>query len=448
MWLKAPAMEAQASYLLLIYIVPILLILTLYLMKKKEQERKNLSIKNEDFEAGLTEPVSLHPVIDHSICLGCGACGIACPEKDVLGIINGKAELISPTHCIGHGVCKIACPVDAITLVFGTEKRGVDIPFVKPNFETNVPGVFIAGELGGMGLIYNAIEQGKQALESIRQRIGSIEREAGICDVVIVGVGPAGFSATLAAKEHGLNYLTLEQETLGGAVAHYPRGKVVMTSPAVMPIVGRISFTEITKEELLDFWKDVERRSGVSIRYGERIDKVDREDSIFIVTTQKGVYKTRTVLLAIGRSGTPRKLGVPGEEKTKVVYRMIESEQYQYQHVLVVGGGDSALEAATTLAEVSGTTVTLSYRKKAFSRAKQKNRDKVQMAQNAGRLNVILNSNVQEIRDSDVVLEQEGEIFSVRNDSVIICAGGILPTGFLKEIGVESETMYGAALTV
>ena len=441
-------MEAQAIYLLPIYIVPILLILIFYLMKKKGQERKNLSIKNEEFDAGLTEPVSLHPVIDHSICLGCGACIIACPEKNVLGIINGKSELISPTNCIGHGVCEIACPVDAITLVFGTEKRGVDIPIVKPNFETNVPGVFIAGELGGMGLIHNAIEQGKQALESISERISSIERESDIYDVVIVGVGPAGFSATLAAKEHGLNYLTLEQETLGGAVAHYPRGKIVMTMPVVLPIVGRTSFTEIAKEELLDFWKDVERRSGVNIRYGERIDKVDREDSIFIVTTQKGVYKTRTVLLAIGRSGTPRKLGVPGEEKTKVVYRMIEPEQYQYQHVLVVGGGNSALEAATTLAEVSGTTLTLSYRKKAFSRAKQKNRDMVQMAQNAGRLNVILNSNVLEIRDSDVVLEQEGEIFSERNDSVIICAGGILPTGFLKEIGVESETMYGAALTV
>lgn len=441
-------MEAQAIYLLPIYIVPILLILIFYLMKKKGQERKNLSIKNEEFDAGLTEPVSLHPVIDHSICLGCGACIIACPEKNVLGIINGKAELISPTNCIGHGVCGIACPVDAITLVFGTEKRGVDIPFVKPNFETNVPGVFIAGELGGMGLIHNAIEQGKQALESISERISSIERESGIYDVVIVGVGPAGFSATLAAKEHGLNYLTLEQETFGGAVAHYPRGKIVMTTPVVLPIVGRTSFTEITKEELLDFWKDVERRSRVNIRYGERIDKVDREDSIFIVTTQKGVYKTRTVLLAIGRSGTPRKLGVPGEEKTKVVYRMIEPEQYQYQHVLVVGGGNSALEAATTLAEVSGTTLTLSYRKKAFSRAKQKNRDMVQMAQNAGRLKVILNSNVLEIRDSDVVLEQEGEIFSEKNDSVIICAGGILPTGFLKDIGVESETMYGAALTV
>jgi len=438
-------METQAGNLLPIYAVPILLILTLYLFNKRAQERKNLSIKNQEFNAGLTEPPSLHPVFDHPRCLGCGSCVAACPEMNVLGLIGGKAELISPTHCIGHGACKTACPADRITLVFGTEKRGVDIPLVKPDFETNVSGIFIAGELGGMGLIRNAIEQGRQALESINKRVGRGEREAGVYDVVIVGLGPAGFSATLAAKEHGLNYLALEQETLGGTVAHYPKGKVVMTAPAVLPIVGQTKFTETTKEELLDFWKDAERRSEVNISYEERVTKIDRDDSMFVVTTQKGVYKARTVLLAIGRRGIPRKLGVPGEDKTKVIYEMIEPEQFQQQHVLVVGGGNSALEAATTLVELPGTTVTLSYRSDTFARVKQKIRDLVQVAQDAGRLNVMMSSNVREIRDDDVLLEQDGETISLKTDSVIVCVGGILPTGFLKKIGIESETKYGVA---
>lgn len=443
-------MNTQASSLFLIYIVPTLLIIIMYVLNNKLHERRNLSIKNEEFEAGLTEPASLHPAFDHSRCLGCGSCIMACHEKDknVLGLICGKAELISPTNCVGDGACKKACPIDCITLVFGTERRGVDIPVVKPNFETNVTGIFIAGELGGMGLISNAIEQGRQAMESIRQQIGGGEKKAGIYDVIIIGTGPAGFSATLAAKEDGLNYLALEQETLGGAVTHYPKGKIVMTSPTVLPIVGKTKFTDTTKEKLLDFWEDAERRSGVNISYGERVTKIDCEDSVLEVTTQKGKYKTRAVLLAIGRRGTPRKLGVPGEEKPKVVYEMIDPKQFEQQHVLVVGGGNSALEAAVSLTEVSGTTVTLSYRKNTFSRAKQKNRELVQLAQKEGRLNVILNSQVKKIGDSDVLLEQDGEEFTLKNDSVIICAGGILPTGFLEEIGIESKTMYGEPIAV
>lgn len=443
-------MNVQVGNLLLIYFVPTLLIVILYLFNKRVQERRNLHIRNESFSSGLTEPASLHPAFDHSRCLGCGSCIMACHEKDknVLGLIRGKAELISPTDCVGDGACKKACPVDGITLVFGTERQGVDIPIVKPNFETNVPGIFIAGELGGVGLISNAIEQGRDALESIKQVVGDKEKKADFYDVIIIGTGPAGFSATLAAKEDGLNYLALEQEALGGAVAHYPKGKIVMTSPAVLPIVGKTKFTETTKEKLLDFWNDAEKRSGVSINYGERVTKIGRKDSVLEVTTEKSKYRTMTVLLAIGRRGTPRKLGVPGEEKPKVVYELIDPEQFQQQHVLVVGGGNSALEAAVSLTEVSGTTVTLSYRKDAFSRAKLKNRELVQSAQKEGRLNVILNSNVKEIRDFDVVLEQEGEVFTLKNDSVIICAGGFLPTGFLEETGIESKTMYGEPLAV
>ncbi len=430
----------------LFYLLILALLVVIYLRCKKRTTNNNLSVKKEEFDAGLTEPPSLHPIIDHSKCLGCGSCVLACHEKNVLGVINRKAELIAPTRCIGHGACKDACPAGAITLVFGTEKRGVDIPMVQPNFETNVPGIFIAGELGGMGLIRNAVEQGKQALESIAGKSNKNGKNGEVLDVLIIGAGPAGFSASLAAMEHKLNCVTLEQESLGGTVSHYPRNKIVMTRPAVLPMFGKTRFTETTKEELIEFWKDVEKSTSVKINYKERVLKVEREDGYFKVTSENGTlnsYKSQTVLLAKGRRGTPRKLDVPGEEKPKVVYRLTDPDQYKSQHVIVVGGGDSALEAAYSISEMPGTTVTLSYRSEAFGRAKKKNRDKVQKAQEDGGLNVLMKSKVKEIRDNDLLLDYEGQVITLKNDAVIICAGGILPTAFLKETGIEVETKRG-----
>ena len=362
----------------------------------------------------------------------------------VLGIIKGKAHLVGPSDCIGHGACKIVCPVNAITLVFGTERRGVDIPLVKPNFETNVPGIFIAGELGGMGLIRNAIEQGRQAVDHIRQLDG-IGKSPDQLDIVVIGAGPSGFSASLAAMEHKLRCVTLEQDSLGGTVAHYPRGKLVMTAPAHLPIVGQVRFTETSKEELLEFWEGVERKTGVKINYHERLDEVAPNGSGFVIKTNRQAYKTRAILLAIGRRGTPRKLGVPGEEQEKVVYRLIDPEQYRGQHVLVVGGGDSALEAATSIADEPGSKVILSYRSDAFGRAKAKNRARVEEAQQAGSMKVLMKSNVKKVGTDHVLIEQGGKLLKAKNDAVIVCAGGILPTGFLKNIGIEVETKHGTA---
>jgi thioredoxin reductase len=425
---------AHASYLAFLGVVYFV-----YVRRKKRRHQRNLSTLHAAVEAGLTEPVSLHPVIDPNRCLGSAACVPACPEGDVLGIIAGKAQLINPTHCIGHGACRAACPHDAITLVFGTEKRGVDIPFVSPSFQTNVPGIFIAGELGGMGLIRNAIEQGRQAVESIRKLNGKGSRY----DLVIVGAGPAGFSASLAALQHRLRFVTIEQETLGGTVAHYPRGKIVMTQPAMLPIIGKVKMRETSKEALLRFWQGVEKKTGVRVNYRERMEDISKNGSGFVVKTTRRTYETRALLLAIGRRGTPRKLDVPGEELPKVVYRLIDPEQYNRQHVLVVGGGDAALEAATSIAEQPGTTVTLSYRSNAFSRAKEKNRMKVQAMEAAKRLRIMLGSNVKSIEQRKVTLERGGRSGKIPNDAVIICAGGVLPTPFLKQLGINVDTKHG-----
>lgn len=427
---------AHAGYLTFLCVVYLV-----YLRRKKRRHQQNLSTLHAAVADGLTEPASLHPVIDPNRCLGSAACVPACPEGDVLGIIAGRAQLINPTHCIGHGACRAICPHDAITLVFGTEKRGIDIPFVSPSFETNVPGIFIAGELGGMGLIRNAIEQGRQAVESIRKLNGKGSRY----DLVIVGAGPAGFSASLAALQHKLRFVTIEQETLGGTVAHYPRGKVVMTQPAMLPIIGKIKMRETSKEALLQFWQGVERKTGVRINYQERMEGISKNGSGFVVKTTRRTYETRALLLAIGRRGTPRKLDVPGEELPKVVYRLIDPEQYDGQHVLVVGGGDAALEAATSVAAQPGTSVTLSYRSSAFSRAKEKNRKQVQEMQAAKRLRVMLGSNVRSIEEKKVTIERGERSGQIPNDAVIVCAGGVLPTPFLKQLGINVETKHGTA---
>jgi thioredoxin reductase/NAD-dependent dihydropyrimidine dehydrogenase PreA subunit len=426
----------------LIYGLPCLLLLAWHLLRRQRLEQRSAQIHER---TGAAEPASLHPVIDPARCIGCGSCLKACPEQEhhaVLGIVRGRATLINPGDCIGHGACKSACPVEAIKLVFGSERRGVDIPLVTPTFESTVPGIFIAGELGGMGLIRNALEQGRQAVEAIRSR----GKAAGdMLDLVIVGAGPAGFAASLTALAGGMRCVTLEQESLGGCVFQYPRGKLVMTAPAIVPLIGKINFRQTSKEQLLQFWREAERKTGVKINYQERVDDITRDAAGFTVKSSRGQYRTRSVLLAIGRRGTPRKLEVPGEDLPKVVYRLVDPEQYQGQQVLVVGGGDSALEAAASVAEAGGGAVVLSYRGEAFDRAKARNRERIERAAQAKRLQVLLKSKVHQIEREQVAIERNGELLKVRNDAVIVSAGGVLPSDFLRRIGITVETKYGSA---
>jgi thioredoxin reductase (NADPH) len=431
------------SVSLWIYLIPAGLIVGFYLWKGRRRDNNSRRVLAESVASGMTEPASLHPLIDPARCLGCASCISACPENSVLGLLNGKAQLVNPSHCIGHGACKTACPFDAIELVFGTEKRGLDIPEVKPDYQTNVPGIFIAGELGGMGLIRNAVTQGVQAVASI-SKLSGIGKSHPL-DLVIVGAGPAGIAASLAAKDKNLRFVTLEQDSLGGTVSHYPRGKIVMTAPVVLPIVGKMHFKETTKEALMSFWEGIIETAGLKINTRERVESVTQEKTGFTVKTSNNSYQARALLLAIGRRGTPRKLDVPGEEKSKVVYRLIDPEQYRNQQVLVVGGGDSALEAAISIAEEAGTQVTISYRNDAFSRAKEKNRSRLADAEKSGRLQVMLKSVVKQIGDNDVLIDAEGQLHKIGNDAVIVCAGGILPTPFLKEMGISVETKFGTA---
>jgi thioredoxin reductase/ferredoxin len=432
---------------LLTYGTPLALIWGWYLGRRHRAERRHVAVRERNAASGLAEPASLHPVIDTTRCIGCGSCVKACPElpgHHVLGLIGNKAQLISPSDCIGHGACRSACPVDAITLVFGTARRGVDIPLLSPDFETTVAGVFIAGELGGMGLIRNALSQGRQAVDAIR-RHRPPARSPGEIDLLIVGAGPCGFAASLTARAHGMKFVTVEQDSLGGAVFQYPRAKLVMTTPVTLPLLGKFNFGQVSKEALLDFWRAAERKAGLTIRYRERVESIEPDGSGFVVRTTQGVHRAATVLLAIGRRGTPRKLGVPGEDLPKVVYRLIDPEQYAGQDVLVVGGGDSALEAAATLAEGDARRVTLCYRGAAFSRAKPRNRERIDAAHRSGRLEVLFNSEVQRVEPAKVTIASGARLVEMPNDAVIVSAGGVLPEELLRSIGIEVETKYGTA---
>jgi len=438
-------MEVLLENLLTYLFVGLLVFIILFYYLKKQNS--NSLIVDEKIkkakELGLHEPVSLHPMVDANSCIGSGACITACPEKDILGIRSGKAVTINASRCVGHSACFSACPVGAISLHIGTEKRGVDLPHVSQNFESNVEGIYIAGEMGGMGLIKNAVEQGKQAVENLTKTIkNDIETDY---DLIIVGCGPAGISASLQAKKNDLKFLILDQDSLGGTVYSFPRAKIVMTSPMDLPLFGKLKLVETTKTELLEIWEKVLSTNNIKVNLGEKVEEITKLNNIFTVETSKGNYTSKKVLLAIGRRGTPRKLGIPGEEKEKVAYRLLEPELIKNQKVIVVGGGDSAIESAILLAH-EGNEVTLSYRKDSFSRIKPQNFENITKAKENNSVKIILNSNLIEIMEDSVKIEIDGNSKIIENNLVYIFAGGELPTQFLNKVGIKISTKYGEAI--
>jgi len=407
--------------------------------RAERQHRRQLA---ENKRNGVQLPSSLHPFIDLDRCIGCGSCVTACPEQNVLGLVNMKSVLLQPDHCVGHGKCEEACPVGAITLVLGARDNGVEVPVTDEFFQTSVPGVYVVGELGGIGLIRNSMRQGMQCIDAIATKPRS---RNGKYDVVIVGAGPAGLGATLQAAEKKLRYLTLEQNDIGGTVLKYPRRKVVMTAPLHLPGYGKIHFRDVIKEDLLREWEKIIQKAGIKIHTHKRVDKIVMQAGAFEVIAGGEKYPTQNVVLALGRRGTPRKLSVPGEHFAKVIYQLDDPKDFAGRNCLVVGGGDSALECALMLA-AAGARVSLSYRQKAVTRAKPRNRQMIEAAMQQRRIRAFMPSVVSKITAENVHLEINGVEKIIPNDDVIVMAGGILPFEFLKEIGIEMRTLHGEPL--
>ncbi len=378
------------------------------------------------------------PLINASMCIGCGSCVHACPETGTLELVNGKAILAHPERCTGHAKCSEVCPTQAITLSIGGVLQTVRVPNVKENFETNVPGVFIVGELGGFGLIKTAINEGKLVIDHLLKRIPKEKTATDPpYDVAIVGAGPAGLSASLTAQQHGLRYVTLEQGEIASTIRQYPRQKFLMAEPIEIPLYGNLYVGDGSKEALLSVWETIIANTGVKVNTNERVESIQKNSAGFHVNTGRQDYRARFVVLALGKRGSPRKLGAPGEELAKVSYRLIEAESYEGKNIVVVGGGDSAIEAALALSRSGTNKVTLCHRGASFQRARERNREQILSAAAAGRLQILLNAQISSIETERVILSTSNGAVTIQNDFVFVLAGGESPDEFLQKTGIE-----------
>lgn len=430
-------MDNLVSFAIAATIILFFLLTHLRKLKKSEEQARAAA---EEGKLRSDGPRAQHPQIDSNYCIGCAACTHVCPEGAVLAMLGGKAVIVNGYKCIGHSLCADVCPVGAITMVMAGPGVSADLPHLSSEHETTLKNLFIVGELGGLALIKNAINQGRDCIDTIARRMGApgtTGTDASLLDVLIVGAGPAGISASLRAIEKKLKYLTVDEGEIGGTVAKYPRQKLVMTSPVEFPMYGKFKKMELSKEDLLAFWSQVLQRADFQFRKGEKVTDIQKGgDAVFTIVTSKAKYRARNVVLAMGKTGSPRKLGVKGEELPKVMYRLIEADHYVNKSILVVGGGDSAVEAAMGLAHQVGNAVTLSYRQSEFSRLKARNATRIQESIRKGKLTVVFNSNPVEFTRDAVVLDVAGQQRSIPNDFVWIFAGGEPPTAFLKKIGV------------
>lgn len=427
------------------------LVVVLYLVWQhtdRLRERAALAVVDDMKAMGDVVATSLSPSIDPDRCIGSGACVAACPESSVIALVQGRARLINPLGCIGHGACARACPVQAIRLVYGTSTHGVELPVIDENFQTERRGVYIAGELGGMGLIRNAISQGRQAADHIvlGGQDGARRGKGGALDALVIGAGPAGISATLRLMQAGLSVLLVDREGLGGTILHYPRAKVVMTGDLDLPIYGKVRGKQLSKQRLLDLWQDIHARTRLPLITGQLVVGVgESSDGMFRVEAEQACWHTANVVLALGGRGSPKKLGVPGEEDAKVHYRLLEPEELAGKRVLVVGGGNSAVESALALADFGGcASVAISYRRHEFARCRAENRRRIAAAIASGAVCALMATEVVGITPDSVVLRDKDEHDShLPNDALVVQIGGTAPGQLLRRFGIGMVTKYG-----
>ncbi len=419
---------------------------------EKERTHENLERLKAAKAKGADKAIAQYPHIDEAVCVGCGSCIAACLEHDVLGLVNGVSAVIHGSHCVGHGKCEEACPVGALKVGLGDVSQRTDIPILSPQYESSVPGVYVIGELGGIALIRNAIEQGTRAVEEMARRSKEkhTPKEPGVRDLLVVGSGPAGLGAALRAKELGLDVAVVSQDGVGGTIRKYPRRKLTLIQQVRIPVHGPMKAGEYEKEQLLALLEAAMAKSAVPASSGEGLLSIERVGEVLVTKTTKGEHRSRFVALALGRRGTPRRLGVPGEDSDRVFYQLVDAATYTGQKILVVGGGDSAVEAAIGLALQPGNSVALSYRKSDFFRLKPRNETRLKEAVAAGRLTLMLPSEVARFEPGAAVLRgADGAADSGEKrlavDWSFVFAGGDPPFPLLKKIGISFGGAAGPA---
>ena len=423
----------------------------------------------------LGRPSYPHPVINVQTCIGCHACVEACPH-DVLAMVNGKAAAISIEQCMEDASCQVECPtVPKSCIVINATKRVPErkVPSRNAQYLTNVPGIYLIGDVSGVPLIKNAINEGGRVIDFVAQDLRSARTDDSVeFDVAIIGMGPAGLSAALIAHQRGLRSLAIEQDEILATIQHaYQAGKYIYFNPVDQPAQGGIELEGpgALKEDIVSKWMSTVSSSGLRVRQSERCVDLRRSVDCLVVSTERerdrtrSDYKCARVILAIGNRGMPMKLGVPGEdlraaasnaetsEENKVKYRLIDPAAYQGKHVVVVGAGNSAIEAAIDLAAIRApdgggisawrdNVVSLVIRSDLKGDLKLANKMMVYDCIDSGRIKAYFGKTIKEIKSDLITLSKPRdpttETDTIRCDYVFCLIGGEKPTKFLESIGV------------